>query len=235
MFTETRFLSRHWCMLGVLCLACLLCVAAPRPASAEETKTIDVTNERLDITFAYPVLGQERIDADLKKWAEETVAAFVDESAENASTIPYEMKGEYSLVRASDKTVTVVWNVWAFTGGAHGMLDITTFTYDAVTGQPLDLQSLFSNVDSALNVFSAYSMAALSEKLGDMYVEDMVKSGTSPDLDNFSAVAPTSDGVRLFFQPYQVAPWAAGAQEVEVPLSELDEAEPRLIYWGRTQ
>ncbi len=223
--------ARLWSGLMLLFLAGWL--SLPAPASAGESREIAVTSDSLDIRFAYPELGIPLIDEDAKKWAEQTVQSFVAESQGVETTIPYELKGEYTVVRPSDKMLTIVWNVWTFTGGAHGMQEVATFSYDAKTGQPLDLESLFADPQQALNVFSTYSYAKLSASLGDMLVEDMLKSGTSPDLDNFTSFAPVPGGIRLYFQPYQVAPWAAGMQEVEVPLEDLEDAGPKLSYWDK--
>ena len=45
--------------------------------------------------------------------------------------------------------------------------------------------------------------------------------GYTPEAENFSSFALTPEGIRIFFQPYQVAPWAAGSQVVDIPLDAL--------------
>ena len=230
------------CHARFVCSSCFVTIwlvffvgvmALPGHAFAEESREIALTSKTLDARFAYPELGIPSIDEEAKQWAEQAVQSFVIESEGVETDIPYELKGEYSLVRPSDNVVTIVWNIWMFTGGAHGMLEIATFSYDTQTGQLLDLENLFGDVQQALNIFSTNAQERLSESLGNMLVEDMLKSGTSPDLDNFTAFAPIPNGIRLYFQPYQVAPWAAGMQEVEIFLSELEDAEPKAAYWGK--
>ncbi|MFR5645408.1 MAG: RsiV family protein [Bilophila wadsworthia] len=54
-----------------------------------------------------------------------------------------------------------------------------------------------------------------------------------PEAENFSSFALTPEGIRIFFQPYQVAPWAAGSQVVDIPLDALADAGPRLSLWGK--
>ena len=51
--------------------------------------------------------------------------------------------------------------------------------------------------------------------------------------ENFASLTLVPEGVRMNFQPYQVAPWAAGAQKVTIPLEELLPARPLLRLWGR--
>ena len=221
------------CFVKVWFVICVGLMALPGYAFAEESREITLASKTLDVRFVYPELGIPSIDEETKQWAEQAVQGFVMESEGVETDIPYELKGEYSLVRPSDNVVTIAWNIWMFTGGAHGMLEIATFSYDTQTGQPLDLENLFGDVQQALNIFSTAAQEKLAESLGNMLVEDMLKSGTSPDLDNFTSFAPIPDGIRLYFQPYQVAPWAAGMQEVEISLSELEDADPKVAYWGK--
>ena len=59
----------------------------------------------------------------------------------------------------------------------------------------------------------------------------MIHDGTVPVAENFSALALVPGGVRVYFQPYQVAPWAAGAQRVFIPLEKLAPAGPLRLLW----
>jgi hypothetical protein len=61
----------------------------------------------------------------------------------------------------------------------------------------------------------------------------MLKSGTAPELDNYSSFSLFPAGLRIHFQPYQVAPFVAGAQRVDVPLEVILDAGPYLELWGR--
>ena len=216
-------------MLTALCL-----VSHPSWGAEERVvdKEITVTEKGLNVSVRYPVLRIAAIDEDIQDWAQQTVAAFISEFSEMPSDRVYELKATYRIIRASPKVLSVIWDVWNFTGGAHGNLDIVAFVYDAGSGQPLELRDLFEDEQGALNLLSVLSYDKLPAMLGDMADEEMIKSGTSPDLDNFTCVTPTPEGVRVFFQPYQVAPWAAGPQEVDISLQELQDAGPRKEYWG---
>ena len=101
------------------------------------------------------------------------------------------------------------------------------------SGALIDLYDVFENLDTALDVMSRYCTKALTKSLGDMYNDDMLRSGTAPEAENFSSFALTPEGIRIFFQPYQVAPWAAGSQVVDIPLDALADAGPRLSLWGK--
>jgi uncharacterized protein YecT (DUF1311 family) len=51
--------------------------------------------------------------------------------------------------------------------------------------------------------------------------DDWLRTGAGPDWDNFKDFLLLPDRLVIRFPPYQVAAYAAGAQEVSLPLSEL--------------
>ena len=105
-------------------------------------------------------------------------------------------------------------------------------TYSLLSGQRLGLVDIFENVDKALEIMSAVSRKELATRLGGGRVDSMIHDGTEPLADNFSALAMVPGGVRVYFQPYQVAPWAAGTQRVFIPLEKLAPAGPLHLLWG---
>lgn len=220
-----------------LFLACLLGLLLPQLAAAADVRNemISKQTDKLRIEIQYPVIGQPRADADISAWAQQLARNFENDYAQEPAEedMPYELRATYTLSRPSDRALSIAWEVGAFTGGAHGNLDIITKTYDLRDGSPVDIHDLFRDLETALNHMSACAYSSLSESLGDMRVEDMLRGGTTPDADNFSSLALIPSGVRIYFQPYQVAPWAAGPQTVDVPLEDLMEAEPRLDLWDR--
>ena len=80
---------------------------------------------------------------------------------------------------------------------------------------------------------SAWSRQELARRFGAGRPAQMLKDGTEPLVENFSSLTLTPEGICINFQPYQVAPWAAGVQKVNMPLEELLQARPLLALWGR--
>jgi len=100
---------------------------------------------------------------------------------------------------------------------AHGFATITTFDFDTATGRPIRLADLFAPGAAWLEVLSRSSRSELTRTLGTLTVPSMLDPGTSPRATNFSAWALTPWGLRLTFQDYQVAPYAAGTPSVTIP------------------
>jgi hypothetical protein len=190
----------------------------------------------IDIDVHYPVFGKALIDQDIALWAHRVVETFTkglgDDHA-NLRQARNELRAGYTVSYASPRSLTVTYEIWTYTGGIHGNNDIITLSYDVESGQRLLFEDLIVATDTALERLSAYCLASLRNVLGADLDETMLKSGTAPELDNYSSFSLFPAGLRIHFQPYQVAPFVAGAQRVDVPLEVILDAGPHLELWGR--
>lgn len=196
-----------------------------------------------DIAIAYPVIGHAAVDADVRRWVASIADTFETEMAslfetsealgETQDVSRYALQGSYTVLRPSQEAVSLVFEIWTYTGGAHGNLDIITLNYSLISGQRLNFVDIFEDVDKALSLLSGHARKALSRRLAGGRMDQWILDGTAQDVNNFSSIGLTRQGVRVYFQPYQVAAWAAGAQEVDIPLEELLPAKPFLTLWNR--
>ena len=132
----------------------------------------------------------------------------------------------YEIRYATDDLISVEFSEGTYeAGAAHGNSNTTVVNYDVKNGKKLALADLFNPNSKYLSVISAYCIKDLrdrSKKDKDaMLDEEMMKSGAAPRADNYRAVAITKKGLWVTFDPYQVAPYAAGPQQVLVPYSAL--------------
>ena len=214
----------------------------------EQTVYPGVVNERIQrggdgkpaISLYYPVLNQAVVDADIRRWATDVADAYEEEAGragdgpdgeKPASYGMWDLTGLFELSRPCESVVSVTFNVYSYTGGAHGNLNITCLNYDLRTGRRLSLADMFKDPEKALQLMSAWSLKELVLALGEDAQADMLRDGVAPDLNNFSNLTLTPQGLRIEFQPYQVAPWSAGPQRVDMPLSELAAAGPEALIW----
>lgn len=205
-----------------------------KAAPGQEEGSFNIHDERTDIDVSYPTFDNAAVTADIRQWAHHLVDAF-RAGIEEEQPLPFKstLKVGYTVSHPSDVALSITFDVYTYTGGAHGNLDLITLSYDLRDARRLSLENLFADPETALARMSAYAYARLSATLGDMHVEDMLRSGTTPDVDNYASIALIPGGIRIYFQPYQVAPWAAGPQHVDMPLEDLADAEPRAALWGR--
>ncbi|MCS7019121.1 MAG: DUF3298 domain-containing protein [Cytophagales bacterium] len=111
----------------------------------------------------------------------------------------------------------------AYYGGAHGMQYFQQLNFDVSSKKILTLSDLFKPDADYLNQISQYCRKDLLSRLDEIGSDSsMVLSGTEPELRNFENFELTSQGLKLYFTPYQVAPYASGSQEVKIPYAVLE-------------
>lgn len=199
-----------------------------------------------DIHITYPAIGNTAVDEDIREyvtgladafgksmyysgysWGENDAGA-LDQNHERS----FELRGDYSLSRPSDKAVSVAFEMWNYVGDQSNM-DVLTLNYNLLTGQRLSLVDIFEKPDIALELMSKYSRKVLEPRLGAARRAAMLAGGTEPVIENFSSLTLTPDGICINFQPWQVAPQQAGVQKVLMPLEELLPSSPLLALWGK--
>ena len=209
-----------------------------RPGIIEHQIVRTNQGDKPDINLSYPSVGVRAIDANIRKWATGIADAF-EETFSSPGLYPDknrpvpELWCSYAVSHPSDKALSITFEVWTYTGSAQGNLDVMTLNYSLISGQRLGLVDIFEDPDAALAIMSAWSHKELSQRLGGMRQEQMLRTGLNPVPENFASLTLTPSGLRINFQPYQVAPGIAGAQKVEIPLEELLPAHPLLLLWGK--
>ncbi|SRR3989339_104992 len=111
-------------------------------------------------------------------------------------------------------------------GAAHPNNMSRVLNYDLAKGRILGTRDLFATPEEALPFLSVASRKALKKEMLDISKEEwdtQVLSGTEPIAENFKEVALTKEGLVVIFNPYQVAPYARGTQDILIGKNELTE------------
>ncbi|WP_300127133.1 DUF3298 and DUF4163 domain-containing protein, partial [Desulfovibrio sp.] len=189
----------------------------PENAAPEQTIYPGVQNVHLQsggdgapkLSLNYPAFRVKTVDDDIRAWADGVTRAYEEEVRSSigpdgekpGSYGVWDLTGMYSLERPSPKVVSIIFNVYSYTGGAHGNLIITCRNYDLASGKRLEFADLFKNPEKALELMSAFARESLAKSLGEESDEEMIRDGTAPDLRNFGELALTPAGVTIQFQP----------------------------------
>lgn len=130
---------------------------------------------------------------------------------------------EAESVRANEEGIDILFSLTNYRGGAHDGLALHTLMFDPQTGKRVDFFDRVQNPEVALDVLSVECGKKVREMIEeDMDVESMIVDGTAPKRENFANILRTDEGFRVYFEPYQVAPWAVGTLVVDLPWSVLD-------------
>ena len=194
---------------------------------------------RFRIDVVYPQIdGDARFDKfnkEARAMVTKNVAAFKTSETSNetdaGSEIPAEtqtstLDSDYQIRLAADDLISIEFTESAYSGGAaHPNSYTTVLNYDVRNGKKLALADLFNAKSNYVKVISDYCIKDLKQQAkkekDSMLTDDMIQSGASARAENFNAWTITKQGLWITFDPYQVAAYAAGPQQVLVPYSAL--------------
>ena len=131
-----------------------------------------------------------------------------------------------SFLEVTPTLISQVADLWSFKidfhfysdGAAHPGTYSITFNYDLAQGRKLELGELFLPNSNYLEVIANYCKAELSQQ---PFFEGPFAEGANPTPENYRNWNITADGLMITFNEYQVAPYAAGPQVVQVPIEQL--------------
>lgn len=190
------------------------------PSQEVEKLTIQEKTGNYNINAQYPKTNSDSINLYLKSFVEEQITQFKADTSwvteiDSASNQILTLDISYDFVN-SKNAQNYIFSIASYTGGAHGLQVRETFSYDKV-GQAIGFSSLFSNGLYGLETFSSLVQKELLKREGAD--KDWVADGAGPKEENYSSFVITDTGVKVLFDPYQVAAYAAGPVDVEIPFS----------------
>jgi len=160
---------------------------------------------KLSEVFAFVQKSKNDFDASVASITP-TDAKFLDLGGDRKYNLTVTTK-----IATSTKTVSYIIYAYTFSGGAHGMTDVATFTYDA-NGKYLTLDDVL--ISPYLPKISALAKNYFDSTIDPGYLqEDMINSGTAPTPDNYSMWYLTDKTITFIFGQYQVGPGVLGIQE----------------------
>lgn len=132
--------------------------------------------------------------------------------------LTYVCNYEFHPVRFDGTAASMYWLKYYDLGGAHPDTSSSYFNFDAQTGKRLELSDVVEDTDGFIAcVKDQLADQAKDGALFDDYegTVDTIFAGTDKELSLEWAI--TEKGVSVFFNPYMIAPYAAGTIEASVP------------------
>jgi hypothetical protein len=108
-----------------------------------------------------------------------------------------------------------------YEGAAHPNHNSLVFNYDLKEGRKLNLADLFKPNSNYLEVISDYAIKELMKQKAPDPDENWIKEGAGAKEENYKSWNITRQGLKVTFDPYQVASYAEGPHEVVIPYTAL--------------
>lgn len=184
-------------------------------------KVINKDTDDYKILIKYPITSYEKLDSKIEKFVEREINNFLDFIEKET----FNTNREYQLIITYDSyyyngNLSYVFYIFTDFGGAHPANEIYTVVYNKDANKLVNIESLITYNRNILNVFSKISREQLikNERIVNT---NMMMDGTRPLKDNFSNFVFASEGLIIFFETYQVAPYSSGEFQVLIDYEKL--------------
>ncbi len=145
----------------------------------------------------------------------------------------YAINSKYNITYNYNFGLSLYFDHYEHTGGAHGITHRIADTWDIRTGKSIMLKDLFFQSDYDINhIIEEIQEQAFhkTNQTNGIYYEDY-KSLISAnfDIESFYLVP---EGVMVYYQLYEIAPFEAGISTFLIPFSNIQTEKRKLKYKG---
>ncbi len=129
---------------------------------------------------------------------------------------PYESLEQASVRRADSKVLSILYHGYTYTGGAHGFPYFWGESYDVFTGELLTLSDVVTQKDELSDlIWKELSEAYPGETWGgEVNLADWIEA------EDVLSWTLDYNGITFYFNPYDLAAYAYGRQQVTLTFSE---------------
>lgn len=227
-----------WTSITLALVLAFTSCQSTKKSSAYKMKTLKENKERIVVEIEYPEFyAYPEINRVVGAYITSDYEKTLKGMEENHKDIDWDddlfssnMHSEYDVscpeIIITDFNISLIIDRYVyFAGAAHGGSEYVTFNYDIASQSFKDITDIPWVGD--LEKLSAYCTWALKEDFFDdgLYEDEWVEMGASPTPENYSAFTYDGTTLTVYYQQYQVAPYAAG-----IPCVELTEKDYRDFF-----
>ncbi len=167
---------------------------------------------------------QQALDHQKGHW-QQSLTDFGDEDCVACKTLAYSK--EWKVVANIDRFLSLSGDIYEYGGGAHGNYWFDALVWDRTANAALNPREMFTSNEALWQALEQPYCAALDEERAKR--RDGFDTGgffaACPGLEELTLLVGSSDGERfdrlgLLAAPYVAGPYAEGAYEVTLPISE---------------
>jgi hypothetical protein len=193
-----------------------------------KTKEIKSNSEIINVDLKVPVLSgmknkelQKRLNSkflseelDFKNQIEKSAEEFQKYAKEhNIPERPFEAYVSYKVTYNKNNLLSISFYYYKFTGGAHGGTKVISYNIDLKGGKTLALSDLFQSGTEYTEKINA-EVGRQMKSSGNLYFQNAFKS-----ISDNQPFYVEDENIVVYFQEYEIAPYAAGIPEFKIPLA----------------
>lgn len=193
-------------------------------SNIEEKRVSNSDTEKYKIDAYYPISDYAVLNKEVTNLINNYINRFKSFINDN-NIVPnqyYTLNIFYNKYETSNY-LSYVFRISEYTGGAHPNNTISTISYNKNNDAIITIESLIKDDATILDILSTESRKILENnqlfKSGLLY--DMMIDGTKPKIENFKNFVFSKEGLIIFFEQYQIAPYSYGEFNVVIPYFKL--------------
>lgn len=174
-----------------------------------------------NIEVYYPVTKHDVLNKEINTIIDGRINKFVGDIKDD---VKYSMFVNFDMYQYDDNYISFLFHVLIDYAGAHPNTYIYTVNYNIKEKTIVNIETLIKKNNNILTLMSKYSYNTLlnNDKIKEVNMISMLESGTKPTKDNFDSFVFSKNGVIVFFEKYQIAPYAYGEFSITIPYEELN-------------
>lgn len=210
------------CIIYFLIFAMLLSVFTLFLKQRKTNKEINtISYQENTIKIVYPSTNYTKLNKRIKKIITNQINDFTKITLNKEKTTYYLIINYKSY---SYKTIiSYIFFTESYFLGAHTIHEIWTVNYDYKENKFITIDNIINNNQIILNNIANYTYQNLSQKkiFQNKTVLNMLKEGTKPRLNNYKHILFSKEGLIIYFDRYQIAPYYYGNYSITIPYNIL--------------
>ena len=151
---------------------------------------------------------------DMEQWVAE----------DGFSAIPYDIQSSFNGYSYFDSHyISFILDEYEYMGGAHGMPYWVPFTFDLETGEKLLILDIINNSEEELKEIVTRYFEEMINQAPENFWQNAVEA-VYESTNYESQFYLAEEGIVFYYEPYALACYAAGFQQVTIPYEEFDMA-----------
>lgn len=138
----------------------------------------------------------------------------------NYPIIPYEVFETYKITYLMDCYISLYFDQYMFTGGAHGNTVRRADTWNICENKKMELKDFFPNCPDYKEQIITYIINDITDQLKDPKAQGTYFDSYAKDVAtafNEESFYLTEDGIVIYFGQYDIAPYSSGIREFLLP------------------
>lgn len=194
-------------------------------------KTVEENTEKYEVKVKYPsIKGGNQVYKNINKIIEDFTLIWISDIkllGEEYSK-KYEEAGRempkmeaYSLYEVFDteELISVPMTYYQYTGGAHGLTTKISYNYELKTGEEIKLNNLFKDGFNYKDIIDKIIKDDIAKEPSLYFNNGAMFKGVNGE----QAYYLSRDGIIIYFQQYEIAPYSSGIREFKISYSVLKE------------